>query len=82
LNEVALIDKLTTKEEHVAVVIHVLEVGLEGVSAALAWWSRIRGIMVEQRMASKGQDGAEIPIARLVKVEGRPEEVGHVAILD
>jgi hypothetical protein len=38
--------------------------------------------MVEQRMASKGQDGTEIPIARLVKVEGRPEEVGHVAILD
>jgi hypothetical protein len=82
LDKVTLVDKLATEEEHVAVVIHVLEVGLEGVSAALAWWSRIGGIVIEQRVTGKGQDSAEIPIAWLVEVEGRAKEVSHVTVLD
>jgi hypothetical protein len=53
LDKVAFIDELTTEEEHVAVVIHILEVGLEGISAALTWWSGIGGIMVEKRVSSK-----------------------------
>jgi hypothetical protein len=53
LDKVTLVDELTTKKEHVAVVIHVLEVGLEGISAALARRSRIGGIMVEERVSGK-----------------------------
>jgi stage III sporulation protein SpoIIIAA len=53
LDEVTLIDELTAKEEHVAVVIHILEVGLKGICAALARRSRIGGIMVEQRVPGK-----------------------------
>jgi hypothetical protein len=82
LDEITLIDKLTTKEEHVAVVIHILEVGLEGVSAALAWWSRIGSIMIEKWVPSKSQYSTEVAIAQLIKVESRAEEVSHVAILD
>jgi hypothetical protein len=48
LDEVTLVNELTTKKEHVAVVIHILEVGLKRICAALARWSRIRGIMVEE----------------------------------
>jgi hypothetical protein len=73
---------LTTKEEHVAVVIHVLEVRLEGVSAALARWSRVRSVVVEKRMPSESQYSTEVPIPWLIKVEGGPKEVGHVTVLD
>jgi hypothetical protein len=73
---------LTTKEEHVAVMIHMLEVGLERISAALVWWSRTRSVMVEERMPSQSQYSTEVPIPWLIKVEGGPKEIGHVTILD
>jgi hypothetical protein len=77
-----LIDELTAKEEHVAVVVHILEVGLERVSTALAWWSRIRSVVIEKRMSSQSQYSMEVPIPGLIKVEGRAKEIGHVAVLD
>jgi hypothetical protein len=82
LDKVMLIDELTTKEEHVAIVIHVLEIGLEGIGAALARRSGIGGVMVEKRVPSKCQDGSETSITWLVEVQGRTEEVRHIAIFD
>jgi hypothetical protein len=73
---------LATEEEHVAVVIHILEVGLKGICAALAGRSRIRGIMVEQWVPGKCENSSETSIAWLVKVKRRAEEVRHVAIFD
>ena len=53
LSEVTLIDEDTSKEEHVAVMAHFLEVGLEAISIPLMRWNGIGGVVIEEGVAGQ-----------------------------
>ena len=46
-----LVDENAAKEEHIAIMAHFLEVGLETIGVPLTRWYGIGGVMVEQGVA-------------------------------
>ena len=82
LDEITFIDEVSTEEEHVGVVAHVVVVRHEGVSRTLTRGNRIRSIVVEEGMTCKGEETTEETVSWLIEVVGTAEKIRDAGILD